>query len=60
MFTVRYADKYEYGYPCYVVVRDGKDHSKFYSGAAAEEKAARYNAQADADALAAHEFACGC
>jgi len=44
MYTVRYADKHEYGYFCYVVVNlNGKDHSKFYSGVDAENKAAYYN-----------------
>jgi hypothetical protein len=44
MYTVRYADKHEYGYPCYVVVGpSGNDHSKFYSGVDAENKAVYYN-----------------
>lgn len=45
MFTVRYADKYEYGYNCYIVVDpNGRDHSKFLSGVDAEAKASHYNA----------------
>jgi hypothetical protein len=44
MFTVRYADKSEYGAACYVVVDpNGNDHSKFSSGVDAENKAAHYN-----------------
>ena len=44
MFTVRYSEKYEYGYSCYIVVNpNGKDHSKFSSGVDAENKADYYN-----------------
>lgn len=45
MFTVRYANRFEYGYSCYIVVDPiGRDHSKFWSGVDAEAKAKHYNA----------------
>jgi hypothetical protein len=44
MFTVRYSEKYEYGYSCYIVVdENGKDRSKFYSEIDAENNASFYN-----------------
>jgi hypothetical protein len=44
MFTVRYAESWEYGHSCYVVVRpNGDTYCKFLSGVDADNKAEMLN-----------------
>ena len=63
MYTVRYAEKHEYGYPCYVVVTpEGNDKRKFTAGVDADFEKRVLDLQLcnlsrkEAEAQAAQEF----